>query len=284
MKSLKIILDKAAQRLVSIAQNPQREVRLLAAHVLRTAYEDIYFGEDRLLKDEEESHFNALLDRRLKHEPLSKIIEFREFWSLPFRVTADTLDPRPDSETLIEAVLAHYPNKEQCLRILDLGTGTGCLLLSLIHEYPNSWGIGIDSSEAATYIAQENAFRLHLEERAKFIVGEWGNALSGCFDIIVSNPPYISHTELLPTEVAEYDPDLALYAGKDGLDSYHALAKQIPNLITLESKIFLEIGEGQINSVKSIFSPYILLQTKQDLADKNRCLIFCMETMPVVRA
>jgi len=276
MKPLKIIIDKAEHQLATITHNSRRETRLLAAHVLHTTYEDIYFNEGRLLNDEEESLLITLLKRRLNHEPLSKILEFREFWSLPFRVTKDTLDPRPDSETLIEAVLTHYPSKEAPLRILDLGTGTGCLLLSLLHEYPQAWGVGVDVSEAASTIAQENAVRLGLERRAKFIVGQWSSALSGCFDIIVSNPPYISCLDPLPLEVAIYDPALALYAGEDGLASYRSLAEQIPRLVSPKAKIFLELGKEQFDGVRSLFSQYSFLQIKKDLAGHDRCLVFCI--------
>jgi len=276
MKSLKIVIDNAEQQLAAIAESPRREARLLAAHVLRLSYEDIYFNEDRPFKEDEKTRFNILLERRLKHEPLSKILEFREFWSLPFRVTRDTLDPRPDSETLIEAVLSHYHNKERPLRILDLGTGTGCLLLSLLHEYPNAWGVGIDASEAACYIAQENAVQLGVEGRARFIVGQWGNALSGCFDIIMSNPPYISHLDPLPPEVSGYDPALALYGGEDGLTCYRDLAEQVFKFATPETKIFLEVGKGQSDDVRALFSHYLHLQTRKDLAGNERCLVFCI--------
>lgn len=276
MKPVKTIIGKAERQLANIAQNPRREARLLAAHVLCVSYEDIYFNEGRLLNGEEESLFITLLERRLNHEPLSKILGFREFWSLPFRVTRDTLDPRPDSETLIEAVLTHYPNKEAPLRILDLGTGTGCLLLSLLHEYPQAWGVGVDVSEIASTIAQDNAMRLRLEKRAKFIVGQWGDALSRYFDIIVSNPPYISCQESLPPEVAAYDPALALYAGEDGLAGYRALAEQIPRLANTKAKIFLELGRGQFNDIRLLFPQYSLLQIKKDLAGNDRCVVFCI--------
>lgn len=276
MKSLEVIIHKAEQQLAAVADNPRREARLLVSHILGLSYEDVYFNKKQFIKEEEESALNTLLERRLKHEPLSKILEFREFWSLPFRVTKDTLDPRPDSETLIEAALDHYPNKEGFLRILDLGTGTGCLLLSLLHEYPNAWGVGIDVSEAAIYIAQENANRLALEERAKFVVGQWGNALSGCFDIIMSNPPYIGRHEALPLEVSIYDPDLALYGGDDGLTCYRDLREQIRKIAVSETKIFLELGKEQLNDVSLLFSQYNILQTKKDLAGIERCLIFCI--------
>lgn len=276
MKSIQAIINKAEQQLAAVADNPRREAHLLVCHVLGLSYEDIYFNKERLLKDEEEIAFNILLERRLKHEPLSKIREFREFWSLPFRVTKDTLDPRPDSETLIEAVLDHYPSKESVLQILDLGTGTGCLLLSLLQEYPNACGVGIDASEAAIYIAQENANRLALEGRTKFIVGQWGNALSGSFDIIISNPPYISRLDPLPLEVSAYDPELALYGGDDGLTCYRELVEQIRRVAVSKTKIFLELGKEQLDDVSALFSQYTILQAKKDLAGNERCLIFCI--------
>ncbi|MCE3231112.1 MAG: hypothetical protein K0R52_1040 [Alphaproteobacteria bacterium] len=274
MTSIQEIIRKAVKHLGALTTNPQREARLLIAHVLKTSYEDIFFQNDRLLTNEEENLFNALLQRRLRHEPISKIREHREFWGLHFRVTANTLDPRPDSETLIEAVLAAYPDKAQHLRILDLGTGTGCLLLSLLHEYPNAWGIGVDRSEAASSIAQENATQLSLKNRCSFIVGHWGDALAGPFDVIISNPPYIGYNESLPPEVVNYDPPMALFAGEDGLRCYHVLAEQIPRLAAPDSKIFLEIGAGQFKVVSAIFSFASAIQMAWDLQGKERCLFF----------
>lgn len=274
MNSIRDIVDKAAKRLHAFAANPQREARLLIAHVLKTSYENIFFTNDRCLANDEEALFETLLQRRLNHEPISKITEYREFWSLPFRVTKDTLDPRPDSETLIEAVLAAYPHKTQPLRILDLGTGTGCLLLSLLHEYPNAWGVGVDRSEAASSIAQENALRLNLKNRCAFIVGNWGDALTTSFDIIISNPPYIGHNEPLPPEVVTYDPHIALFAGDDGLRDYRILADQLPKLATPDSTIFLEMGAGQFDAIRAIFSFAFSIQTVLDLNGKERCIIF----------
>ncbi len=280
MKSTHDIIGEAVQGLRALATNPQREARLLIAHVLTTSYEDVFFADDRLLTEEEERTFNTLLQRRLNHEPISKIMEYREFWSLPFRVTANTLDPRPDSEIMIESVLASCTDKAQHLRILDLGTGTGCLLLSLLHEYPNAWGVGVDRSEAASSIAQENAIRLGLENRCAFIVGHWGEALASPFDIIVSNPPYIGRNEALPPEVA-YDPEIALFAGEDGLSCYQALADQIPRLTTPGSKIFLEMGDGQVDAINTIFSFAFHIRVAQDLNKKERCFIFCAHPVPV---
>jgi len=280
-KSAQDIIDKATVSLRDITDSPQREACLLMAHALNTSYEDIYFAKDRALTEAEEGTFITLLERRLHHEPLSKIREYREFWSLTFRITADTLDPRPDSETLIQAVLDTYPNRTLNYRILDLGTGTGCLLLSLLSEFPNATGIGVDYSEAAALIAQENAIQLKLNNRTSFLVGNWGEAVSGPFDIIISNPPYIGRKEILPREVEEYDPRLALIAGEDGLDGYRALADQFFHLAAPNSKLFLELGQGQLSAVKSIFSNSYFINSFKDLQGITRCASFRLKNMPV---
>lgn len=277
MKPVFVLIDKAAQQLRGIAENPQREARLLWAHVLQRSYEEIYFTRDLCVGETEEKAFEALLQRRLNHEPLSKILGVREFWSLPFRVTADTLDPRPDSETLIEAVLTLFPEKTSPWRILDLGTGTGCLLLSLLHEYPEGWGVGVDRSKAAIQVAQDNAVRLRYVNRSAFVVGDWGTALAGRFDIILSNPPYIDRSEPLPPEVKNYDPDQALYAEEGGLACYRILAEQIPSLMAPGCKIFFEIGVGQMEAVTSLFlesKAFSLVQAVPDLQGHSRCVVF----------
>lgn len=281
MNTIQEIIYKAAIRLRTITDSPQREACLLLAHALDLPYEEIYFAKDTPIGDEDVKLFLKLIDRRLNHEPLSKIRAWREFWSLRFRVTADTLDPRPDSEALIESVLDYYQDKNQTLRILDLGTGTGCLLLSLLHEYPNATGVGVDLSEAAGRIAQENAQNLNLGDRATFIVGNWGDAINGSFDIILSNPPYISQQETLPNEVKAYDPPLSLNGGEDGLDAYRALVNQVSRLATPYSKIFLEVGATQFDVVRDIFVKYTFINKIKDLQGKNRGLVFCMFGMPV---
>lgn len=284
MNTLQFRINEAAKTLRTVAENPMREARLLLAHALNTTYEKVYLDQDRLISEEEEASFDSLIQRRAQHEPLSKIREYREFWSLPFRVTKDTLDPRPDSETLIEAVIACTPDKTQSLRILDLGTGTGCLLLSLLHEYPNSTGVGVDLSERAITIAQENAFHLHLQERSAFMVGNWGEAIAGTFDIIISNPPYIKTSELLQPEVALYDPELSLFGGVDGLECYRSLSEQIPMLSQVNTKVFLEIGLGQLTPIKALFPYAYQAVTRQDIFKRERCLMFCIDPMPALKA
>jgi release factor glutamine methyltransferase len=272
--SLQDTLCKARARLQHLTDSPQREACLLMAHALKTTYENIYFEKDRLLTRQEELAFQALLQRRLNHEPLSKIKEYREFWSLPFRVTADTLDPRPDSETLIQTVIDHNPDKTREFTILDLGTGTGCLLLSLLREYPNASGVGIDFSEAAALIAQENANKLGLTSRASFVVGNWTDAIMAPFSVIISNPPYIRHQETLAEEVSRYDPHSALFAGQDGLDCYRKLPKLIKGLCTADTKVFLELGPDQLEDVTALFSSYTLIATADDLSKRKRCAVF----------
>jgi release factor glutamine methyltransferase len=266
MKTLQFRINEAAKEIKAVAKNPMREARLLLAHALNTTYEEVYVSQEHLISEEEENSFKALIERRLQKEPLSKIKEHREFWSLPFRVTRDTLDPRPDSETLIEAVVACVPDKTHPLRILDLGTGTGCLLLSLLHEYPHSTGVGVDLSERAILIAQENASRLNLEERSAFMVGSWGEAIVGTFDVIISNPPYIGSSEPLPPEVALYDPQLALDGGEDGLSCYRALSEQIPRL------------------AKALFSFTKCVASSPDINKIERCLIFTCDSMTALLA
>ena len=284
MNTLQFRINEAAKTLRSVAENPMREARLLLAHALNTTYEEVYLAQDRLISCNEETKLNDLIQRRLQREPLSKIKEHREFWSLPFRVTIDTLDPRPDSETLIEAVITCIAERNEPLRILDLGTGSGCLLLSLLHEYPNSTGVGVDISERAILIAQENASRLHLDERSSFIVGNWGEALKSTFDIIVSNPPYIKTSELLQPEVALYDPELSLFGGMDGLECYRSLSEQIPKLSQENTKVFLEIGLGQSTPVKALFPYAYQAVARQDINKNERCLMFCIDYMPALKA
>lgn len=222
-----------------------------------------------------------LLARRERREPMSHILGEREFWSLPFRVTAATLTPRPDSETVVEAALGwaaarDYPGGAG-LRVLDLGTGTGCLLLALLSEWPAAVGTGVDISPAALVIARDNAAALGLAGRARFVAGDWGGDLVERFQVIVANPPYIAEGELekLDPEVARYEPRLALAAGADGLAAYRALAPQVFRLLLDDGAAFLEIGQGQATAVTAILSGAGLqvVTCMPDLGGTPRCLV-----------
>lgn len=219
--------------------------RILTAFVLNITTEKLLL-DDVALDNAQSERLEQLLRRRAAGEPVSKIIGRKEFWSLDFKTTGATLDPRPDSETLVEAVLRHISEKDKLYNIVDFGTGTGCLLLSVLSEYPNATGVGVDISPDALSIAQENAQLLGLSDRATFQQSEWGAELDGegVFDIILSNPPYIP-SEVIPTleaDVAEYDPMLALDGGADGLDEYRRLLPDIARLLAPQAYAFIEIG------------------------------------------
>ena len=181
---------------------------------------------------------------------MAQILGEREFWGRAFRVTPDVLDPRPETETLVEAALGGPPAG----RLLDLGTGSGCLLVTLLAEWPEATGVGVDVSPAALAVARENAERHGVEERATFHRGDWCAGLEGRFDLIVSNPPYIADDELaqLAPEVREHEPRLALAGGPDGLDAYRRLAPELPRLLSPGGRVLLEVGAGQAAAVVTI--------------------------------
>ncbi|MBT5660246.1 MAG: HemK family protein methyltransferase, partial [Rhodospirillaceae bacterium] len=189
---------------------------------------------------------------------------------------ADTLDPRPDSETLISSVLSAFPDQDAPLRLLDLGTGTGCLLLTLLSEYPQASGLGIDLSDAACRVAVENATSLGLASRVIFAVGDWGRGLDGTYDVIVSNPPYIPEAEIetLAAEVADFEPRLALSGGADGLACYRDLMPDITRLLAPGGGAFLEIGQGQAGDVSALAETegMALVSEIPDLSGIVRCL------------
>jgi len=218
------------------------------------------------------------IDRRLKHEPVSKIIGQKGFWKSDFVTSQDVLDPRPDSETLIEAVLKSCPDINRSYRILDIGVGSGCLLFSLLDEYPNATGVGVDISEKALAISRQNKKdRKATLIQKDFYQTDWATDL-GLFDIVISNPPYIptKDIEKLEPDVRLYDPITALDGGRDGLNAYRALAKSIPALLNKNGLVFLEIGQGQEKDVTDIFlaTGFTLCHTVSDFGGIVRVLVF----------
>ena len=206
-----------------------------------------------------------LTARRVRREPMAYILGEREFWGLPFKVSPAVLIPRPDSETVIETVLDLLPDRSRKLRILDLGLGSGCLLLTLLREYPEATGVGIDASEAALAIARANTDALGVASRARLAVGDWRQAgwadrlveeFGGSFDLLVSNPPYIESAtvERLMPEVAAHEPRLALDGGVDGLAAYRIIAGASPKLVVRGGWAVVEGGEGQAPEIAALFS------------------------------
>ncbi len=231
-------------------ESPARDARLLLAHSLGVPHPSLLDRHGQLTA-EQALQFEQLLARRAAREPVSRIKGVREFWGMEFALSPGALDPRPDTETLVEAALAAFPAGAPPQRILDLGTGSGCILCALLHEWPAATGVGVDRSVLAAATARRNAGALGFAARASFVTGDWATALAGRFDVIVSNPPYIASGDLaaLEPEVNRYDPAAALDGGVDGLAAYRALAPQLARLLAPGGTAALEVGQRQAREV-----------------------------------
>jgi release factor glutamine methyltransferase len=237
---------------------PELDARLLVGHALGLDHAALAAAGLRNLSAEEENAIAALGERRLAHEPVARIIGTKEFWSLTLRVDASTLVPRPETETVVEAALAAVDargSRAGPLRLADLGTGSGAILLALLRELPNGFGIGTDICPRALALARDNAKRLGLT-RAAFVACDLAAALRGPFDIIVANPPYIASPDIagLAPEVRLFDPQAALDGGTDGLDCYRAIAAAAPALLAADGVLVVELGAGQAELVATLFA------------------------------
>ena len=232
---------------------------------------------ERKLSLYEAKSLSEMVLRRMASEPVSQILGYKEFWSLKFEVTSDVLTPRPDSETVIEAIMKHIKKPTDPLRVLDLGTGSGCLLLALLSECPNAEGVGVDIEKSAALLAQRNAERLSLNHRSAFVVSDWGESVDSKFDIIISNPPYISTSQVkhLSPEVALYEPRCALDGGLDGLDSYRTLFPFTKSALVSGGLAFFEISYDQQAVIKTLAKAYGLgfLGFQSDIAGIARVAI-----------
>jgi release factor glutamine methyltransferase len=272
-----ILAEAAAALRKAGIDEPRRRARRLIAGLLELSPGELVSHPERQIRALEGLRLRRSLSRMVRGEPLSRILGWREFWGLRFALSPDTLDPRPDSETLVEAVLARLGDRGAPLAFLDLGTGTGCLLLALLSEFPAASGIGIDLAEGAAATARRNAEALGLGHRARFAVGNWGSALSGRFDVIVANPPYIGRAALaeLPPQVGRYDPRAALDGGEDGLAAYRKIAGEVPELLAAGGIIATEVGLGQAAAAAKILEAGGLLidGIERDLAGVERCVV-----------
>lgn len=255
MTDIGAVLREAGQKLAAAGvEDAPRDARLLLQAASDLSPATLVAFPERGLDAAVLARFQGLLERRERREPMAQILGVREFWSLRFRVTADTLDPRPDSETLVQAVLDRVPDRAAPVRLVDFGTGTGCLLLALLHEMPNATGLGVDVSALALEVAAGNARDLGLEGRATFREANWDDGIVPPFDIVVSNPPYIEHAAMadLQPEVARFEPHLALDGGTDGLDAYRRLLPATARLLRSNGLAAFEVGAGQADSVAAI--------------------------------
>ena len=277
-ETLGSLLSEAACKLSQAGfAEPRRAARRLVASSLDLTPAEVLGHSEQALDEQQTGRVRLALRRMAEREPLSRILGRREFWGLEFALSADTLDPRPETETVVEAVLRRVLNRNAPLRFLDLGTGTGCILLALLSEFPAATGFGVDIALGAVMTALGNAATLGLGERAHFLVGDWGTAISGRFDVIASNPPYIGGAALadLPPEVALYDPRLALDGGADGLGAYRSLVFDLLRLLRPGGVFACEVGSGQAPPVAAILRARGLAVDgcEPDLAGIARCVV-----------
>jgi release factor glutamine methyltransferase len=269
----RLISDGAAVLLAAGIDNPRLEARLMLAQALELPVAAL-IRDPHVLADP--GDYGALLARRAAREPLAYILGRREFWSLDFAVSPATLIPRPESETLIEAALAAFAHRTAPRTILDLGTGTGCLLLSALHEFPGAFGVGVDRSLQAAGLGAANAVSLSLDGRAAFLCADWAAPLATRFDLVLCNPPYIPTCDLdaLMPEVAWYEPVGALDGGADGLATYRRIIPSLPDLLQPDGIAVLELGAGQAAAVASLAGKLgISATTRPDLAGIARAMV-----------
>jgi len=282
--SIAAALAEAKRRLRAAGvEAARRDARLLLADLLgEGGIATVMAWPERELESEVVAAFSERVGRRAAREPVARILGRREFWSLPLRIGPETLDPRPDSETLVAGLLRDLSDRTAPLRLLDLGTGSGCLLLALLSELPAARGLGIDRSESALAVARANARDLGLAERAAFRLGDWCEGLEGRFDLLVCNPPYIPAAEIeaLEPEVARWDPRGALDGGADGLEPYRRILPRLQALMAPGGRAAFEHGPGQGKAIAALLPSAGFWRQEElcDLAGRRRGLLFVRAT------
>ena len=263
-------------------RNATLDARLILAHVLGIDPGGFPGKDGQLISETESVAASGLIERRRVGEPVARIIGEKEFWSLPFRLSPATMVPRPDTETLVGAALDYLSfvdRRDEPLRVLDLGTGSGCIVLALLSELPRATGLGVDRQDEALFTATDNARRLGLLDRVRFAAGDWATAVRGRFDVILANPPYVEEDALpgLPTEVIGFDPRVALAGGADGLDPYRAIIPDVPRLLATGGVAILEFGPRQSGMIGRIASSAGMnVEIRHDLAGRERCALLTL--------
>ena len=266
----RLAVVRASQRLRSVSDTPMLDAELLLADALGIERDQL------LLKPPPDvpREFGQMVARRAAGEPIAYIVGKRAFWTITLEVTPDVLIPRPDSETLLDAAVAHFRGREGPRRILDLGTGSGALLLAALDQWPAATGVGIEASPAALAVASRNADRLGMSDRAELRIGDWAAGTAERFDLILCNPPYVSTAAKLGPGVAEHEPHAALFAGDDGLDALRILAGQFPRLLQPGGLAAVEIGFEQADSAAALLSrDGLTARLARDLAGRPRAML-----------
>lgn len=269
LPDVRAAIASAARRLAATSETPRLDAELLMAHALGVERDVLLLGR---LEDPVPVAFDMLVERRATHEPIAYITGRRAFWTIALEVTPAVLIPRPDSETLIEAAVAHFGDKWP-RTVLDLGTGSGALLLAALDQWAQASGVGVDASAAALEVARSNAERLGMTRRATFRQGGW-DGVGQAFDLILCNPPYVADGEALSREVAGHEPSGALFAGADGLDDYRRIAPLLRDQLAPGGLAAIEIGATQAAAVCALiaaegFEP----EVRKDLAGRDRCVV-----------
>ena len=262
------LADAAAR--FGFSATPRLDAELLLGHALGIERQALLLDLDRPVPP----GFAALVERRAAHEPVAYITGARGFWTIDLIVGPGVLVPRADSETLMEAAVAHFARKAGPARVLDLGTGPGTLLLAALDQWPAATGLGVDASAAALDYAARNARALGIADRAAFRSGDWAGEVAERFDLVLCNPPYIATGEALPPEVERFEPGEALFAGVDGLDDHRVIAAQLPRLLAPGGVACVEIGSTQTAHVSALFEAHGLkVNVRQDLGARARCIV-----------
>ena len=273
-----ILYKTSAQLLQSGIDNPMMEARIMLAYILNVSTSYLVTNSNYVVEPGKIQALDQMMIRRCNREPLAYITGIKEFWGLNFAVDRNTLIPRPDSEILVEAALNFAKQLTEPIKILDLGTGSGCLLLALLYELPNASGIGVDQSLKALGVAQHNANQLQLSDRVQFIQDDWANSVNERVDIVITNPPYIKIADIcnLAPEIKMYEPHQALFGGIDGLECYRKLLPRASQLLTDHGCLFAEIGQGQEDAINAIatHNKFELVKQHRDLQGIIRCLVW----------
>ncbi|MBN36356.1 MAG: protein-(glutamine-N5) methyltransferase, release factor-specific [Rhodospirillaceae bacterium] len=272
-----LLVASAAELADAGVDEPRRDAQLLLAHALERDRGWLQAFPETIVEPEAHQCFTTLLECRKRRLPMAQVLCHREFWSLDLKVTGETLTPRPDSETLVETALSLFREREAPRHILDLGTGTGCLLLALLSEWPSAKGVGVDRSAGTLAVARENARACDLESRVSLVEGDWLAGLTGSFDLVVSNPPYIPSGQIagLEPEVSDHEPRQALDGGADGLSCYRIILSDVAMVLAPGGLVVLEHGERQAPALGALAAEhgFDVLEPARDLAGRLRCAV-----------